>query len=468
MNILILIHNVIPPFYKIIDLFTPNRLFARLNIARKMLLGYMVLVTLTVIVVIYALAGLQRLNSLNNSLINRDIRIQEAADNMIEALIAQDTYEKRYLILRGSDLRGLFWKRGEELDQWLTALKALPDQDALQLEKIETLHRQYNGLFFKETKLINAGDADAADAVSTGELRRKWENILDLLNTITADAKNSQDAKMLQISRSGRTAFITTALLCISSMIIGAAGGLIVTHHITSSVRKLEYAIGRIAEGDFDYDPQIKTADEIGGLARAVLEMGRRLKKLEEMYLDASPLTRLPGGIAIENVLKKRIQSGQPLAFCLLDIDNFKPFNDRYGYAAGNEIIKETAKIIEESVRAKGSPEDFVGHIGGDDFVAVTTPVQMREICAEIISRFDQRMPDFYDKKDRDAGYIMGKSRQGEEMPFPIMTISIAIVTNETLKLNNYIQASEISAELKDYAKTIPRSMYIVDKRRTS
>ena len=78
--------------------------------------------------------------------------------------------------------------------------------------------------------------------------------------------------------------------------------------------------------------------------------MGKRLRKLEEMYLDASPLTRLPGGIAIENVLKKRIDSNHPLAFCVLDLDNFKAFNDRYGYANGSEVIKETARIIESAV----------------------------------------------------------------------------------------------------------------------
>ncbi len=90
-----------------------------------------------------------------------------------------------------------------------------------------------------------------------------------------------------------------------------------------------------------------------GAFPMAFLAMGKRLRKLEEMYLDASPLTRLPGGIAIENVLKKRIDSSQPIAFCVLDLDNFKAFNDRYGYANGSEVIKETAKIIENVVKVQ-------------------------------------------------------------------------------------------------------------------
>ena len=150
-------------------------------------------------------------------------------------------------------------------------------------------------------------------------------------------------------------------------------------------IHKLKEATVHIAEGDFDYDPQIKHEDEIGNLSEAFLAMGKRLRKLEEMYLDASPLTRLPGGIAIENVLKKRIESTQPLAFCVFDLDNFKAFNDRYGYANGSEVIKETAKIIEGVVKTKGTPDDFVGHVGGDDFVVITTPETMREIANEII-----------------------------------------------------------------------------------
>ena len=186
------------------------------------------------------------------------------------------------------------------------------------------------------------------------------------------------------------------------------------------------------------------------------------------MYLDASPLTRLPGGIAIENVLKKRLESNHPLAFCVLDLDNFKAFNDRYGYANGSEVIKETARIIENAVKAKGTSDDFIGHVGGDDFVVITTPAHMREISGEIIAQFDSRIPSFYSAEDRARGHILGKTRQGIEMQFPIMTISIAIVTNERRKITDPLEASEIAAELKDYAKTIPKSVFVVDKRRSA
>jgi diguanylate cyclase (GGDEF)-like protein len=273
---------------------------------------------------------------------------------------------------------------------------------------------------------------------------------------------------MKRISSIGGTAFLTTAVLCLFSIAAGAVAGMVVTHHISSSIHKLRDATEHIASGNFDYDPRIKTEDEIGSLANAFLAMGKRLRKLEEMYLDASPLTRLPGGIAIENVLKKRLDSNLQIAFCVLDLDNFKAFNDRYGYANGSEVIKETARIIENAVKMKGSADDFIGHVGGDDFVVITTQDNMREVSNEIITQFDSRIPNFYDPVDRERGHILGKTRQGIEMQFPIMTISIAIVTNERRRLSNPLEASEIAAELKDYAKTIPKSVYVVDKRRNA
>ncbi|MDO8720732.1 MAG: hypothetical protein Q7J31_00660 [Syntrophales bacterium] len=130
--------------------------------------------------------------------------------------------------------------------------------------------------------------------------------------------------------------------------------------------------------------------------------------------------------------------------------------------------MKETATIIEAVVKAKGTSDDFIGHVGGDDYVVITIPDKMREIAGEIISRFDRRIPEFFDPVERQQGYILGKTRQGIEIRFPIMSISIAIVTNDLRKLTTTLQVSEIAAELKDYAKTIPKSVLIVDKRRNA
>lgn len=450
-----------------LDWLVPSRLFARLSIASKMLLGYMMLVALTVMVVAYALFNLQRINSLNRSIVKADIMVKETTDKMLDSLLGQDMYEKRFLILKSHEMSNLFKKRGEEFNIWLHVLKNLPENSTLPIAEIDQLHTRYTDLFMRESNLIRNKNMEMASSVSNNELKKVLDTLIATLRTMSADAKDAEDRKMKQISTIGGTAFLTTAFLCLFSIIAGAIAGLVVTHHISSSIHKLKIATTHIAEGNFDYNPQIKTQDEIGGLSEAFLAMGKRLKKLEEMYLDASPLTRLPGGIAIENVLKKRLESKQPLAFCVLDLDNFKAFNDRYGYANGSEVIKETAKIIENVVKTKGGADDFIGHVGGDDFVVITTPDRMRDISSDITSAFDKRIPLFYEPADRERGYIQGKTRQGVEMQFPLMTISIAIVTNERRELTNPLEASEIAAELKDYAKTIPGSVFVVDKRRS-
>lgn len=370
----------LPLPHAILELLTPHKLFARLDIASKMLLGYMTLVVFTVVVVAYALLSLQRMNSLNSEIVTVDMPTQETADKMREALLAQDAYEKRYLILRDNDMRNLFRKRSEEFKSLIEVLRNLHSSTQLPLEQVSILHTRYGNLFAREMKLIRAGDTAGAMAISNGGLKKKLDKLLETLRTISVEAKTSQDGKMKKIHEIGSTAFFTTAALCILSIMLGAVSGMVVTNHISSSINKLREATARIAEGNFQYDPKITTNDEIGDLALAFVAMGKRLEKIEEMYLDASPLTRLPGGIAIENVLKRRIESGRPLAFCVLDLDNFKSFNDHYGYAHGNVVLKETAKIIETATRSKGSQDDFVGHVGGDDFVVITSPVAMRDI----------------------------------------------------------------------------------------
>lgn len=454
--------------HSILERLVPSRLFARLTIARKILLGYMTLGLLTVVVIAYALFGIQRLNAINQQIVTNDIPVQETAGRMIDALLAQNMYEKRFLILRSSDMRSLFEDRGNEFRSLLNGLRRLRDTAGLPLTDLENLHREYTELFRREVQLVRKRKVEEARALSDEQLATLHDQLIETTRTMSSQAKVAQNRKMRKMSAIGNTSFVTTVFLWMVTVAAGAAAGFVVTHHIASSLRKLKVATAHISEGNFDYDPKIETRDEIGDLATAFVAMGKRLRKLEEMYLDASPLTRLPGGIAIENVVKKRLDSKKPVAFCVLDLDNFKAFNDRYGYANGSEVIKETAKIIEAAVRKNGTADDFIGHVGGDDFVIVTDPEHMREISEEIIREFDRRIPDFYDQRDRELGHIRGKTRQGVEMDFPIMTISIAVVTNERRRLSTPLEASEIAAELKDYAKTIPKSVFVIDKRRTS
>jgi GGDEF domain-containing protein/CHASE3 domain sensor protein len=443
----------------------PPAFFRRLSIANKMLLGYMVLVVLTLMVAGYSLFSLQQINLLNGQIVKVEVVIQESSDKMLDSLLAMDTYEKRFLVLGTDDMASLFQKRRKEFDSLLEGLQNLPGKEVSGLHIIQEQSAAYEALFSQEVQLVHHRLAGEARAISDGQLKNILDNLMKTLRTQSANAKISQDGKMSSLGNVGRTAFLTSIALCVVSMLIGAFAAILVTHYVSSSVLRLTDATAHFAEGDFEYDPKITTGDEIGLLSRAFLAMGKRLSKLEELYLDASPLTRLPGGVAIEIVLEKRIDQGQPLAFFWIDLANFKAFNDRYGYAKGNEVIKETAVIVENTVRALGTPDDFVGHVGGDDFVVMTVPHAMQTIAEEIIAQFDRRAPEFYAPEDRKLGYIMGTTRQGVEMRFPIMTISIAVVTNERRKLTGLPEVSSIAAQLKGKIKMDSRSVFVIDRR---
>ncbi len=441
--------------------------FSRLTIAGKMLVGYSVLVVLTVAVSGYVLVGLYRINSLSRSIVTVHIAAHASAEKMVETLLAQESYEKRYLILRRKDLRHLFWERAKEFGATLAQLKRSGQSSQLPLDAVEKLHARYGDLYLQMTAYVRKGNVPAAETLSKGEMNDVRERLLGLLRTILPKATASRDVQMRMIDPSIRSTIRSTVILFTVSTGVSLLASMLVTVYITTSIRKLKAAAGLVAEGKFEYSSPLHAEDEIGDLDRAFDMMRVRLKKLEEMYRDASPLTRLPGGIAIEQNIQGRLDRHEPIAVCVMDIDNFKSVNDRYGYARGNEVIIETAKILEQAAKTHGLPSDFVGHIGGDDFVVVTKPERIYLLCDEIIAQFDRKSPQHYSDQDRKNGYIAGKSRQGVKMRFPLMTISIAVVTNLQRTFSSPLEASAVAVELKEYAKTFSRSLYVVDKRRT-
>jgi diguanylate cyclase (GGDEF)-like protein len=189
--------------------------------------------------------------------------------------------------------------------------------------------------------------------------------------------------------------------------------------------------------------------------------MANRLKVLEQLNLDASPLTRLPGNIAIEQQIERRLAEKRPFSICHADLDNFKPFADKYGYAWASEVIKEVADILTGALRTSGHDSDFIGHIGGDDFIIVTEPARAEQVCQQVIAEFDQRIYKFYEEQDKEKGFIMGKDRRGHEQKFPLMTISIGIVTDDGSRYENPLAMARAAADLKEYAKTHPISNYV-------
>lgn len=181
--------------------------------------------------------------------------------------------------------------------------------------------------------------------------------------------------------------------------------------------------------------------------------------------LDANPLTRLPGNNSIMKEGQKRIDSDKKFALAYIDLDNFKPYNDKYGFSRGDEILRMTARIVTNAVRELNHPDTFVGHVGGDDFVFMVPPHLVEDVCRQIVKYFDLLITTFYDEEDRVRGYMDSVNRKGEKERFPLMTISIAVVTNEKRRLSHLGEASAIAADLKKYAKSLKGSKYVKDLR---
>jgi len=180
----------------------------------------------------------------------------------------------------------------------------------------------------------------------------------------------------------------------------------------------------------------------------------------------ANPLTGLQGNLQIQAEINSRIVKDLPFAVIYADLDNFKAYNDVYGFAQGDIAIKLLADILSDQVRDRGNKNDFIGHIGGDDFVLITSVENAEAICRGIIDEFDQRVRELYRDEDREAGFISALDRRGERVETPIMSISLAIITNEYRHFQTYLQVAEIAAELKKKAKSLQGSNFVKDLRR--
>jgi DNA-binding response OmpR family regulator len=191
----------------------------------------------------------------------------------------------------------------------------------------------------------------------------------------------------------------------------------------------------------------------------------RTVLKRTTQGLEANPLLRLPGNTAIIDEMEERIEGNRPFAVLYFYLENFKAFNNRHSFERGDKVIQQTARIIVEHMKEVGNPEDFIGHIGGDDFIAITSPDKVDLICPRIIKSFDKKILKFYSPRDRAKGYITGKDRQGRINKFPIMSITIGVVTNTKRKFNHTGQVAAVGAELKRYGKSLGGSNYVIDRR---
>ena len=202
-----------------------------------------------------------------------------------------------------------------------------------------------------------------------------------------------------------------------------------------------------------------KPADEDEIVARVKLLLKRNKQKM-----DCNPLTRLPGNPSIQARVEAEIASGKHFAVLYCDLNNFKSFNDKYGFEAGDRVLKQTADILVQA--AKQDPNAFVGHIGGDDFIIVCAFDKAENIAKEITSRMDETAPTFYNEEDRAQGFMQAHNRKGEIETFNFLAIGIGVVHNTKRPLESFAMVSHIGAELKCLAKQHPKgSYYVLDRR---
>ncbi len=184
-----------------------------------------------------------------------------------------------------------------------------------------------------------------------------------------------------------------------------------------------------------------------------------------EMMVEVNPLTRLPGNIAIIKQIQRRLDSFKKFALAYADLDHFKPYNDKYGFSRGDEVLKMLGRLILNTVRDKQPQGSFVGHIGGDDFIFITDIENAEDASMEIIDNFNKIIPAFYDSEDRVNGYIESVDREGIKKSFPLMGISIGVVCNRGRNFSHYGEIAEVVSEMKQYAKALGGNCFKIDKR---
>ncbi len=181
----------------------------------------------------------------------------------------------------------------------------------------------------------------------------------------------------------------------------------------------------------------------------------------------SNPLTGLPGNPSIESEIEDRLTEGRVFAFLYIDMDYFKAYNDYYSYRAGDEVIQLLARVLAQSVEMCGNDDDLVAHVGGDDFVVITTPRKADDVAREVIARFDKQILDHYQPHERDQGYVEIENRRNELERFPLVSVTIALVASDQHQIEHVAQLNDVVAELKRRGKRVQGSVVVRERRQT-
>jgi diguanylate cyclase (GGDEF)-like protein len=431
--------------------------FTGLSLIQKIGVGYAAMAFFTMVALVFSSLNLYAINKTAREIANDDLPMISALIKLRTSLLAQESFAGKYAILKDPTFIELFRQREKES---LSNLAVLEKTDSTKAKELAVLKRLYLDYKSASDKLFADGSGD------TTQLRSSSIRLLNAVDAFYVKRQEKLQAVLKNANYQQDSTIRWTIVISCTGFLLAIAVAPFVTYRTFGAIRKLQRATHKIAAGDFDYDPQIPAGDEISDLAKDFSRMAARLKVLEQLSLDASPLTRLPGNFAIERVLDERLKSGAPFAFCYADLDNFKPFGDHYGYAKGSELLRITGDLIYSTVKAHGGPDGFVGHVGGDDFVMVVSTDRAVPVCEAVIKRFDAEVVKHFSPEDLEAGGIQGCDRYGVHRFFPVTTISIAVIICGGDEYASAVDIARAAAEVKDSVKETPGSSYLISRQK--
>jgi len=322
---------------------------------------------------------------------------------------------------------------------------------------------------------------DELKAINTALARKAFENlsfseeihpqsrILELWIPFHLEADRQGVAALTtplsEIQRRMDLLYRQIAVIAIVLLLIQVVYAFLTYRQIFVPLRILQESARAIAEGNLNVQVPMIRRNEIGELANAFNEMSVAIRNMREEALGANPLSGLPGNHAITKAIEDRLSSSGTFAVLYSDLDNFKAYNDKYGFSRGDEAILFVKECLLETEASLSEAHCFVGHEGGDDFVITLDYEYWRDFCVGFLARFDGGVARFYNPGDVSNGYIESYNRQGAPMRFPIMSVSIAIVSNRYRIYQHHGELVQAAAEVKKMAKQIPGSSFIEDQR---
>ena len=447
---------------KFLKWFAMHPLINRLTVTRKIVVAYLLIALFSLTAIVYAMSSLHRQMTISTNLVHKDVKSVAMTRDLQGSLASQERLQKQYLLLKKSEILDLLLEKYEAFpDTWN---EFIPLLDTDKRDEISATYGRYRVSGDTFNQLLTTGKP--ADKYYKDEFLPAHLALFESIATFRENQQQKIDAGLASLAESSGHSFQITFLLLLLGFILATPVAISVILGIHHSLHHLTRATHQIGDGNYDVDLKLSGNDEFSLLADEFLQMGRKLQELEAANLDASPLTHLPGNLMIQRRVDELLRDGVSFAHAFVDLDHFKAYNDRYGYQNGSDIIAIVGDIIKNIVTEQGNEDDFIGHIGGDDYIFLTSPDKVESLAKQVIVEFEAMIPDKYSEEDRRAGFFVCQDRFGVERQFPLMTISIAIICSDTSNYDSAIAISHECAKMKEHLKRMPGSNYLIDRRR--